>query len=119
MAAQALAIQQLEQARSGVWEPSGTRNELTNLNLISRVYTASTKTMRGYSISVLDVPISGSNAVTATNFVTVRMVNLNGTTNPAVLVQMVQVDTVWPFQAFGKNQIFTNTLATYVAPDDR
>lgn len=119
MAAQALAIQQLEQARSGVWEPSGSRNELTNLNLLSRTYNTSTKTMRGYSVSILDVPISGTNAVSATNFVTVRVVNLNSTTNPPVQVQLVQVDTVWPFRAFGKNRIYTNTLVTYVAPDDR
>lgn len=41
MAAQALAIQQLEQARSGVWEPNGSRNKLTNLNLLSRTYNPS------------------------------------------------------------------------------
>ena len=119
MAAQALAIQQLEQARSGVWEPSGSRNELTNLNLLSRAYDSSTSTMRGYSISILDVPISGTNVVPATNFVTVRLVNLNNTTNPPVQVQLVRVDTVWPFQAFGRNRLHTNTLVTYVAPDDR
>src|ERR1043165_5011410 len=77
MAAQALAIQQLEQTRSGVWEPSGTRNELTNLNLLSRVYTPSTKTMRGYSVSILDVPISGTNVVSATNFVDRKSTRLN------------------------------------------
>lgn len=119
IAAQALSIQQLEQARSGVWEPSGSRNELTNLNLLSRTYNTSTKTMRGYSVSILDIPISGTNAVSATNFVTVRLVNLNNTTNPPVQVQLVKVDTVWPFRAFGKNRLYTNTLVTYAAPDDR
>ncbi|MGC3960967.1 MAG: hypothetical protein QM813_24465 [Verrucomicrobiota bacterium] len=119
MAAQALAIQQLEQARSGVSEPNGSRNELTNLNLLSRTYNTSTRTMRGYSISILDIPISGTNAVSATNFVTVRLVNLNNTNNPPVQVQLVQVDTVWPFKAFRRNQLHTNTVVTYVAPDDR
>lgn len=119
MAAQALAIQQLEQARSGVWEPTGGRNELTNLNLFSRTYDTSAKAMRGYSISVLDIPISGTNAVPATNFVTVRLVNLNNTTNPPVQVQLVRVDTVWPFRAFGGSRLCTNTVVTYAAPDDR
>lgn len=119
LAAQALAIQQLEQARSGVWEPSGGRNELTNLNLLSRTYDSSTKTMRGYSKSVLDIPISGTNVVPATNFVTVRLVNLNNITNPPVQVQLVRVDTVWPFYAFGRKNLHTNTVVTYVAPDDR
>ena len=119
LAAQALAIQQLEQARSGVWEPSIGRNELTNLNLLSRTYDTASKTLRGYSTTILDVPISGTNVVTATNFVAVRLVNLNNTTNPPVQVQLVRVDTVWPFHAFGKRRLHTNTIVTYVAPDDR
>ena len=121
MAAQALAIQQLEQARSGIWEPSSSasRNDLTNLTLSSWAYNSSTKTMSGFSTSILDLPISGTNAVRATNFVTVRVVNLNSTTNPPVQVQLVRVDTVWPFNGFAANRCYTNTVTTYVAPDDR
>ena len=33
LAAQAIGIQQIEQARSGVWDYSISKNELTNLNL--------------------------------------------------------------------------------------
>jgi prepilin-type N-terminal cleavage/methylation domain-containing protein len=117
LAAQALAMQQLEQARSGIWDPTSGRNELTNLALSGR--TVSGGVVRGYSTSIMDLPISGTNVVWATNWVTVQTVSLNNTTSPPVQVQMLRVDTVWPFKAFGQNRLYTNTLATYLAPDDR
>ena len=58
-------------------------------------YNAATRVGTGYTTNVLDVPVSGTNIVVATNFVTVKMLNLTGLTN--VQVQMVTVDTVWPF----------------------
>lgn len=120
LAAQALAIQQLEQARSGIWDPTSGRNETTNLNLVNRTYNSSTRTSRGYTTSILDVPIHSTNTIRATNFVTVRTINVNNTTNPPVQVQMVRVDTVWPLTVFGSTpRLYTNTVATYLAPDDR
>ena len=119
LAAQALAIQQLEQARSAVWDTSTSppRNELTNLSLSSWSYSAGVLT--GYTWTNLDIPISGTNAVRATNYVTVRMLYLNGVSVPPVLVQMVQVDTVWPFLWGNTNRFYTNSIATYCAPDSR
>jgi hypothetical protein len=74
----------------------------------------------GYSTNVLDLPISGTNNVVATNFVTISMKYLNGSTSPPVQVQVVQVDTVWPFSAFGTSRrLFTNTTVNYYAPDNR
>lgn len=119
LAAQALAIQTLEQARAAVWDPSIQKNELTNLNLFAWSYNSGTKTMTGYSWSNLDLPISGTNFVRATNFVRVSLVDLNGATNPPVKIQMVKVDTVWPFQWGNVTRYFTNSIATYCAPDNR
>jgi hypothetical protein len=70
----------------------------------------------GYTTNILDLPISGTNAVWVTNFVTVSLIKFNPTN---VAVHMVQVDTVWPFHRFKGTRFFTNTAATYVAQDDR
>ena len=125
LAAQALAVQQIEQARSAVWDYStGTpRNELTNLNLTGWTWTYNAGTGvglgTGTSAVTLDLPYAGTNSVRATNFVTVRMFYLNNSANPPVQLQMVQVDTVWPFQAGTAARYFTNSVATYFAPDNR
>jgi len=117
LAAQAIGIQQIEQARSGVWDYSINKNELTNLNLISWNYNATTKVGTGYSTNVLDLPVSGTNIVVATNFVTVKLLNLTG--SPNVQVQMVTVDTVWPFLALHGKRLYTNRTASYFGPDNR
>lgn len=118
LAAQGLAIQQLEQARSAVWDPALGVNEVTNLNLIARTYNNSTRVMRGYSWTNLDIPVAGGKFTRATNFVTVSMItNVTGT--PGVSLQMIKVDTVWPFTAGGKKKYFTNSIGTYLAPDNR
>lgn len=121
LAAQGMANQQIEQARSALWDTAlyPAVNQLTNLNLTGWAYNASKKEWSGYTNNILDLPISGTNVVRATNYVYVRMINLNNTTNPPVAVQMIQVDTVWPFHRFTGMHYFTNTAATYVAQDDR
>jgi hypothetical protein len=120
MAAQAYAIQQLEQARSAVWDASNTastRNELTNLNLVGWTYNTSTRVGKGYSWGNLDLPISSTNYVRVTNFVTVTQItNITGV--PSITIQMVQVDAVWPFGAFGTKRLYTNTVVNYFAPDN-
>ena len=117
LAAQAIGIQQIEQARSGVWDYSIGKNELTNLSLSGWTYNPTTKVGTGYTTSVLDVPISGTNVVVVTNFVTVKTLNLTGFTN--VQVQMVSVDTVWPFFTRSGTRLFTNRNASYFGPDNR
>lgn len=123
LAAQGLAIQQLEQARSAVWDNALGKNELTNLNLFgwSRQTSNGLSTVRGYSWGMLDLPYSGGTnaAVRATNYVTIRMAYLNNMTNPPVQIQIIQVDTVWPFSAFGTRRLHTNTMLNYFAPDNR
>jgi type II secretory pathway pseudopilin PulG len=120
LAAQALAIQQLEQARSALWDDSTgvqQRNELTNLNLSGWTYNTSTRVGKGYSWSNLDLPIAGTNFIRATNYVTITLLT-NVTGLPAIKLQMVQVDTVWRFLGFGATRLYTNSIATYYAPDN-
>ncbi len=117
LAAQSLAIQQLEQARSALWDPADVpvKNELTQLMASLISWTSNASGMAGYSWTNLDLPISGNNTVRATNFVRLRSISL---TNVPVTVQMVQVDTVWPFLVGGTTRLFTNTVANYFAPDN-
>jgi prepilin-type N-terminal cleavage/methylation domain-containing protein len=121
LAAQGLAIQQLEQARSASWDPCIPRNEITNLNLISMNLSngGSMYTMTGYSWTNLDLPTSGNNYVPATNYVTVRLLYNNNSSTPPVQFQMIRVDTVWAFTWGSSSRFFTNSVCTYAAPDNR
>jgi hypothetical protein len=119
LAAQSLTVQQIEQARSAIWDPAMNNNEVTNLNLEGRSYNSSSRTWSGYTTALLDVPYATTNYVTATNFVSIQLIDLNNETNPPVQVQMIRVDTVWPFFYRSLNLYFTNTAATLLAPDNR
>ena len=130
LAAQALAIQQIEQARSADWDPSKPENDFTNLNFwpgsTAFLTNPPTYTFKGYTWTNLDLPSSGGNFVRATNFVTIRVIgcnNMAGGTVPGVQLQMVRVDTVWPLTwqaALGSvTRLYTNTICTYAAPDNR
>jgi type II secretory pathway pseudopilin PulG len=112
LAAQAYGIQQLEQARSAVWDVSATPNvnQITNLNMIG--WALSGSTWKGYTWTNIDIPYSGTNYVRATNYVSVKNVQVDATlTNISVMA--VQVDTVWRYQ----NKNVTNTMVNYYAPD--
>ena len=113
LAAQSVGVQLIEQARSAVWDPTISKNELTNMNLTGWTYNSATKVGTGYSTAILSLPVRGTNVVMVTNFVTVKMFNLTGFTN--MQVQMVTVNTVWPFGG----KLFTNCTATYYGPDNR
>ena len=119
LAAQSLASEVVEQARSATWDPTQTPavNNLTNLNLQSVSYNATTLTYSGYSTAILDVPYASTNYIMATNFVTLQMISINGYTN--VQMQFLRVDTVWPFTLRSSNLYFTNTVCTMIAPDNR
>jgi type II secretory pathway pseudopilin PulG len=123
LAADALAIQQIEQARCAVWDPSLSQNQVTNLNLLSMTSSGSGNTyvQTGYCWTNLDLPTTGTNFVRATNFVTVKMLyyNTGSTTLSNISVQLVRVDTVWPFRWKNQTSLFTNTICTYLAPDNR
>lgn len=95
LAAQSVAMQPLEQARAAKWDPyaSVPINEVTNLPAITT--------------NVLDIPMTGTNVVYATNRVTVRMVP----SHPPL--QEISVECTWHF--FNR-RVFTNSAVTYRAP---
>jgi hypothetical protein len=99
LAAQALSIQQIEQIRCARWDTQEIPaiDDTTNVLLTS--------------VMTLDVPVIGTNTIVATNYVSVSSITIS--VNPAITMKMIRVDTVWPW--FDK--YFTNTLATFRAPD--
>lgn len=101
LAAQALAIQQIEQAKTAMWDNS--HNEFTNILL---------KTW-----SCLDLPINGTNKIYATNYVQVTTNQVSS--SPLLFIYMVKVDTSWPYTRGGRVSYFTNSVADYFAPDDQ
>jgi type II secretory pathway pseudopilin PulG len=96
-AAQSLAIQRLEQTRACRWDPEATPvvDELNTTNFPT-------------SYSILDVPMTGSNVVYATNYTTIT------TISTAPSLRMISVDSVWKFI---NGRFYTNSIATYRAPD--
>ena len=119
LAAQSLGIQTLEKARSATWDTSIGKNELTNMPLLSQSWNSTTLTYSGYTTNLLDLPYKGTNYVIATNYVTIQWLNIaTGYTNE---LQVVRVDTVWRFTGWGNynQRFFTNSICTYIAPDNR
>ena len=98
LAAQSLANQRLEQTRAVKWDPlkwPPDPDKLVSANFPS-------------TPEILDIPISGGNIVYATNYTTIT--DVAGTTP----LKLILVDCVWSFPNRG---LFTNTIATYRAPD--
>ncbi len=103
LAAQAAGIQQLEAAKCAVWDPLQTpvKDEISQLPTNTSV--------------LLDLPVTGSNYVYATNYTTITLLTNSALTTASNY--FVTVTTVWPF--IWKNQMvyYTNTLSCYYAPD--
>jgi hypothetical protein len=97
LAAHSLAQQRIEQTRAAKWDVSAYPQicELVASNF-------------PVDVQILDVPVSGTNIVYATNYTTI--INM-GVTPP---LMFIRIDCVWPYYSRG---LFTNTLATYRAPD--
>jgi hypothetical protein len=95
LAANSLAIQRLEQTRAAKWDRQASPlvDELTNFPTV---------------VEILDIPISGTNIVYATNVTTITAVS----THPPL--KMIRVDCSWRFSS---GQVFTNSVMTYRAPD--
>ncbi len=121
LAAQSMGVQVIEQARAAVWDISIGKNETTNINMLGRQWTATNQTWTGYTTNILDVPWKGTNAILATNFITIRTFYANNYSNVPVQLQFIQVDTVWPFTGWLKMGVcyYTNSIGTYMAPDNR
>jgi type II secretory pathway pseudopilin PulG len=97
LAANAMAMQQMESIVAATWEVSGT--SVTNIFSPSLTNT---------QVSALCLPNSATNLVFATNYATVTQIS----TNPPYV--MVQVSCVWNFMDMGT---FTNTVAVLRSPD--
>jgi type II secretory pathway pseudopilin PulG len=97
LAAQSLASMRVEQARSTKWDPMAwpPADELQTANFPT-------------SVEVLDIPVSGTNLVYATNYTTIS------TVSAAPPLRMIRVDCVWRFYRRG---LYTNTVVTYRGPD--
>ena len=97
LAANSLALQRVEQARAAKWDlsanPPVDSLVATNFPVV---------------VEILDIPISGTNVVYATNVTTITTLS----TQPAL--KMIRVDCSWKFI---KNRVFTNTIITYRAKD--
>ena len=96
-AAELMARQRLEQVRSAKWDPLANPpvNEMVSGNF-------------PIVISALDIPVTGNNPLYGTNSTTITTVS----DDPPLM--MIRVDCVWSFMSRGP---FTNTVATYRAPD--
>ena len=111
-----LSVQRAEwSARAAKWDTS-LGAQVDQILIGSNGFPAMTTT-------ILDLPISitTSNAVRVTNYLSLVNVPLPasytkvysfGSTNP--YVKMLRSDTVWPFNG----KMFTNTVATIIAPDE-
>ncbi len=108
LAAEAMCLRQIEQFHAAKWDTETTPPVDQTTNIPSPV------------ASVLDLPISGTNVVWATNTSTVSTVTIS--TNPLVNIKMITVQTVWPFGTYYSNGVYhttyyTNTVVDYRAPD--
>jgi len=101
MAAQALAVQQLEQFHAAAWDTQASPVVDWTTNFPASI------------TNVLDLHISGTNAVWVTNNITIT--NIQIASNPVVNIKMLRVDTIWNWR---NTTLFTNTLVTYKAPDE-
>lgn len=96
LAAHSLAMQGIEQMRAAKWDLQAWPmvDELGQTNFLD--------------VNILDIPISKTNIVYATNFVQVADIS----SSPPL--KMIRVDCVWMFVDRGP---FTNTVVAYRAPD--
>ena len=97
LAAQAMCTRQMEQFRVPIWDTQSV--PITD-------YTGNIPTN---TVSILDIPISGTNVVWATNRFSITTWTNSG---PSYL-KMIVSQTTWMWNG----QVFTNMLVDYRAPD--
>ena len=98
LAAQALAVQRMEQTRACKWDTDAGVDQLTAANFPVQT-------------TVMDLPVTGTNFLVGTNYTTISDVSA---TPP--LLRMIRVDCVWRFRLTAR--LFTNTIVTYRSPDN-
>lgn len=97
LAGHALVMQRVEQTRAAKWDPLAYPpvDELMTTNFPP-------------TVSLLDVPVTGTNQVYGTNVTSISQIS----SNPPL--KMIEVVCFWPFQSRGP---FSNRVITYRAPD--
>src|SRR5262249_55044304 len=97
LAAQAQSTRMMEQFHAVLWDTQiyPNHDDTTNIPMTQ--------------VTVLDLPMNSGNAVWVTNYATVTTITNIGPS----YYKMITVRTVWPW----RGRTFTNTLATYRAPD--
>lgn len=98
LAAQAMAVQRMEQTRAARWDAEAGVDEVIASNFPTQALP-------------LDLPMSGTNIVYGTNTTTITTISA---TDP--MLKMIRVDCVWRWNR--KNKLMTNTVATYRSPDN-
>jgi hypothetical protein len=117
LAAQALAIQQIEQCRAAVYDPLVPKDELLSLTNLTGWTPSGTTNGSGSATVTFSLPNStNGNTIFATNKVTITTVwDANW---QSVYWHKVRVDTVWPFLWGSTSRLYTNTVISYYAPDN-
>lgn len=98
LAAEAQGTRQLEEFRAVLWDTQSTPIIDNTTNIPSPL------------VLPLDLPISGTNVIYATNYATVTTLSNFGNN---AQIKMIVIKTVWPWNG----QSFTNTVVDYRAPD--
>jgi type II secretory pathway pseudopilin PulG len=99
LAAQAMALRQVEQFYAAKWDTQANPQVDQTTNVSTN------------AVLILDLPIYGTNVVRATN--TASVTNLQISTNPVANIKMITVNTTWSFNG----SLFRNTIVAYRAPD--
>lgn len=97
LAAQAMAVQRLEQTRSCRWDTETGVDQLVSANFPTQ-------------IMLMDIPVIGTNGFYGTNVTTITVISA-----ASPQLRMIRVDCTWKFPTTGR--VFTNTVATYRSPD--
>ena len=119
MAAQALSVQQVEQARSARWDPAmiPAKIEFIDMSACLKNWTTNAGVYTGWTNVQFNLPVSSaSGPIWATNYVTLK--NIQNANNNNISVYMLKVDTVWSFRSGSNMKCYTNTSADYFAPDN-
>jgi type II secretory pathway pseudopilin PulG len=98
LAAQSQTMKQLEEFRAVLWDTQAVPivDDTTNVPAVM--------------VLPLDLPISGTNIIYATNTATVTTITNLGN---GAAVKMIVINTTWPYNG----RTFTNTVVDYRAPD--
>ncbi len=110
LAAQCQAVQQFEHVRAAVWDTMAVPPVDNTTNFPNGIVSGANVSF--VTTNILELPISGTNVIYATNFLTITTITV--TNNPPTYVKLVQVDTFWPWNGV----VMSNVMVAYRSPDE-